>query len=245
MLRVHVDLALSLGLRLELPPEAARHVQVMRLQPGDTLVLFNGQGGEWSASVLEMGRRHVSVELLGHTEVERELPGHICLALGMPANERFDWLVEKACELGAHEIQPLICERSVLRVAGDRAERKRDHWQAVAIAAAEQCGRTHPLLVQTPLSLTQWLTQSANTPADTNRWLLSLQPDSRSPGEAAGQSLPHRLTLLSGPEGGLSAAEEGLALAHGYRPISLGQRVMRAETAPLACLAWLGLQRLG
>lgn len=239
MLRVFVDQPLQAGTVLTLPPDASRHVQVLRLQPGHELVLFNGQGGEWPATVVEMGRRHVTVQPLAHVAVDRELPGHVLLAVGMPANDRFDWLVEKACELGAHEIQPLVCERSVLRLGGERAERKTAHWQSVAIAAAEQCGRTRPLKIQTPLALGDWLEQPSCAAA-AQRWVLSLHPDAREPRAALQPG--SAITLLSGPEGGLSPREEQQALRRGFAPLSLGRRVLRAETAPLACLAWLGLQ---
>lgn len=241
MLRVFLDLPLSAGLALELPAEAARHVQVLRLQPGDALVLFNGQGGEWTARVVDMGRRHVSVEVLIHVAADRELPGHVCLALGMPANERFDWLIEKACELGAHAIQPLMCERSVLRVTGERAERKREHWQAVAVAAAEQSGRTHAVQVHTPLPVSKWLAGLEVPAPSTTRWMLSFSAASQLP-VLPHAAAPAHITLLSGPEGGLTAGEEALALAQHFAPVTLGPRVLRAETAPLACLAWIGLQ---
>lgn len=241
MLRVYVDMALQAGAELSLPPDATRHVQVLRLQPGDALVLFNGHGGEWHAEVTEMGRRHVTARLLTHDPVERELPGHLCLAVGMPANERFDWLIEKACELGAHEVQPLLCERSVLRVSGERAERKQAHWQSVAIAAAEQSGRTRPLTVQPPLALPAWLEKGSSPTVPPMQWMLSFHPQALPVVARAGVPIQH-LTLLSGPEGGLSPVEEALALARGFEPVTLGTRVLRAETAPLACLAWLALQ---
>lgn len=241
MLRVYIDITLQAGAELPLPPDAARHVQVLRLQPGHPLVLFNGQGGEWSAEVTDMGRRHVTVRVLAHDPIERELPGHICLAVGMPANERFDWLIEKACELGAHEVQPLLCERSVLRVSGERAERKQAHWQSVAIAAAEQSGRTRPLIVRAPLALPAWLAGHQPVAATAQHWMLSFHPQALSAAARTSTPIEH-LTLLSGPEGGLSPTEEALALARGFEPVTLGARVLRAETAPLACLAWLGIQ---
>src|SRR5438094_4823352 len=123
MPRLFVDQALAPSDDLRLPDAAARHVQVLRLQPGDALTLFDGRGGEWSATVLRMGRSEVAVQVLAHDAVERELPLHITLALGMPANERMDGLVEKATELGVAAIQPLICERSVLRLSGERAHK--------------------------------------------------------------------------------------------------------------------------
>ena len=143
MLRLYVDAPLAAGQRLDLPPGPARHAQVRRVQPGDALLLFDGRGGEWQARVQAMGRQSVHVELLAHAAVDRELRPRVTLAVGMPANERMDWLVEKATELGAAALQPLLCERSVLRLQGERAERKREHWQAQAVAAAEPVSYTH------------------------------------------------------------------------------------------------------
>ena len=139
---------LRTGDLLDLPAGAARHVQVLRLQPGDSITLFNhGPGwegvspcGEFEARVTLMGRSQVQVEIGAHQAVEREAQRAVHLAVGMPANERMDWLVEKAAELGVASIQPLMTERSVLRLAAERATKKVDHWQSVAISACEQCG---------------------------------------------------------------------------------------------------------
>jgi 16S rRNA (uracil1498-N3)-methyltransferase len=236
MLRLFIELPIVAGQPLTLPPEAARHVQVLRLQPGQPVVLFNGHGGEWQAEVVAMGRREVEVRPLAHVAVDRERPGQVVLAVGMPANDRFDWLVEKATELGAHEIQPLTCERSVLRVSGERAERKTAHWQGIAVAAAEQCGRTRVPTVHAPVTLPAFLAGLPGA-STSQRLLLSLHASAVAWDTAAAASTD--LLLLSGPEGGLSAAEESAALARGFQAVSLGRRVLRAETAPLACLARL------
>ena len=237
MLRLFVDPALAAlapGRALDLPPGPARHVQVRRLQPGDELVLFDGRGGEWSARVAAMGRQSVRVEPVEPVAADRELDRVVTLAVGMPANDRMDWLVEKATELGVAALQPLVCERSVLRLDGERAERKREHWQAQAVAAAEQCGRTRVPQVQPVRRLGEWL--AVGLPAAT-RWLLSPQADARPQRPAA--AVP--VIVLSGPEGGLSPAEETAARSAGFVDLGLGPRVLRAETAPLAVLAWLGL----
>jgi 16S rRNA (uracil1498-N3)-methyltransferase len=229
-LRLFVEAPLHAGLELDLPPGPARHVQVRRAQPGDPLVLFDGRGGEWRARVVQMGRQRVVVRIESHDPVEREAALAVTLALGMPANERMDWLVEKATELGAAAIRPLVCERSVLRLDGERAERKRSHWQAIAVAAAEQCGRTHVPEVLAPEPLAVALGEPRRG------FVLSLAP-----GAMPRRDLPpptEPLWLLSGPEGGLTPAEEALARAAGLQPLSLGARVLRAETAPLVPLAW-------
>jgi len=239
--RFYIPLPLAAGTELDLPPNASRHVQVLRLQPGDPLVLFDGNGGQWQAQVLAMGRKLVSARVLQHEPREAELATPVTLALGMPANERMDTLIEKATELGAARIQPLVCERSVLRVAGDRAERKAAHWQGVAAAAAEQCGRNRVPLIDAPLPLRQWL--GTALPDGHRGLLLSLDADALplagvlATARAAGQTPP--TVLLSGPEGGLSPAEQALARVRGFVPVSLGPRVLRADTAPLAVLACL------
>ena len=233
--RLFVDQPLHAGDTLALPSGPARHVQVLRLQPGAALTLFNGAGGEWHATVTQMGRSEVSVQLGAHTDVDRELPLQVTLALGMPANERMDALVEKATELGVAVIQPLMCERSVLRLSGERAQKKVAHWQAVALSACEQSGRTRVPRVAEVCSLMPWLQSLAAGPG---RWMLSLG-DAR---PVAGMVAPlDELLCLSGPEGGLSPAEEAAARTAGFAAISLGPRVLRADTAPLALLAYLGL----
>ena len=235
-LRLFVDIPLTAGAELGLPPGAARHAQVRRVQPGDTLVLFDGGGADWPAEVLTMGRSEVTVRVGAPQPVERELSWPVTLAVGMPANERMDMLVEKATVLGVTRVQPLLCERSVLRLTGERAERKREHWQAVAVAACEQCGRARVPVVEPVLPLAHWLAQGA---IEGRRWLLSPQPGAPLPAGAPGGAL----CALSGPEGGLSAAEEAAAIAAGFAPVSLGARVLRADTAPLVVLAWAALAR--
>lgn len=232
--RLFVDLPLARDREFDLPLAAARHVQVRRLQPADRLVLFDGRGGEWGATVVRMGRDSVAVRVDGHDPVQREAPRRVVVALGMPANERMDFLVEKATELGVAAIQPLLCERSVLRLAGDRAVRKREHWQGIAAAAAEQCGRTCVPQVAPVRHVDHWL---ATLPDDgAHRLLLSPDSDTEPLQHAAGRA--GALLTLSGPEGGLSPDEQAAARRHGFVPVRLGERVLRAETAPLALLAW-------
>ncbi len=254
---------LSAGLELELPAAAVRHVQVRRLQPGDLLRLFDGRGNEVEAQLLRMGRQEALVRLVAPVAVLPELHTAVTLALGVPANERMDSLVEKATELGVARIQPLITDRSVLRLDGERAQRRVAHWLGIARAAAEQCGRATVPEIAAWTSLHDWLKAQSQSQAAAGataptssaalngtgaagtvgqRWLLS-------PGAGAAQvlrpfegSAPETVCALSGPEGGLTAAEEVAAQAAGFCPTSLGPRVLRADTAPLAVMAWLSLQ---
>ena len=244
MPRFYCPLPMVTGVELELPAGAARHVQVLRMQPGDGLSLFHGglqaggSGGEFDARITHMGRSNVRVEVGAHHAIEREAPRAIHLLAGITANERMDWLIEKATELGAASITPLLAERSVLKLKGERADKKRAHWQAIAIAACEQCGRNQVPLVAAAVDLAGWMKANAQD-GETERLLLSLQAGStpiRQWAEHTGTAV-----FLSGPEGGLSPAEEALALAQGFKPVSLGARVLRAETAALAALAALAV----
>lgn len=222
---------------LELPAGAARHVQVLRLQPGDAITLFNGEDHrEFDATVTRMGRSDVQVQVGTPHATTREPARRVHLAVGMPANDRMDWLVEKATELGVASIQPLMTERSVLRLSGERAEKKVAHWHSVAISASEQCGGNRVPTVHPLLSLAQWL-KTLPAAEDSQRLLLSLREGTASVGQLPASGLP--AWFLSGPEGGLSATEEDAAMATGFTPVTLGPRVLRAETAALVALALL------
>ena len=246
--RFHCPTALIPGDALNLPSGTARHVQVLRLQPNDEITLFNGQGGEFKAVVMHMGRSDVSVRVGEQIHIERELNIRVHLWSGITANERMDWLLEKATELGATTLLPITAERSVLKLKGERADKKLAHWQAIAVASSEQCGRNRVLQVCSPATLSQAIAQLSVSPLQAARWVLSLAPGNRSLQEMmqtlktpkeAGQSKMSEVILLSGPEGGLSPAEEAQAIAAGFVPVSLGNRVLRAETAPVAVLSAL------
>ncbi|MFN3440035.1 MAG: 16S rRNA (uracil(1498)-N(3))-methyltransferase [Acidovorax sp.] len=259
MPRFHCPTPLATGIELDLPPGAARHVQVLRLQPGDHITLFHGgqgagdQGGEFDATVLRMGRSDVQVQVGAHHAIEREAVRAVHLLAGITANDRMDWLIEKATELGVASITPLVAERSVLKLKGDRADKKIAHWQAVAVAACEQCGRNRVPVVNDAIDLAAWVRANAAAAASAapgsasaagmaQRMVLSLRPGTSPLRAAAGlEGGQGPVLFLSGPEGGLSSAEEDLAVQHGFAPVTLGPRVLRAETAPLAALAALTL----
>jgi len=234
-MRFFVDGPLVADTEYTLPPGPTRHAQVRRVQPGDALVLFDGRGSDWPATVRAVGRSAVQVRVGQPQPVQAELPLAVTLALVMPANERMDALVEKATELGVAAIQPLHGARSVLRLAGERAERKRAHWQAIAEAASEQCGRARVPGVAPVRDLLDWLPHAGAGA----RLLLSLAEGAAAlPSAVTGATA---VTTLSGPEGGLSSDEESAARAAGFVAVALGPRVLRADTAPLAVLAWLSL----
>lgn len=246
MPRFHCPADLVPGLEMALPAGAARHVQVLRMQPGETITLFHGglgapegPDGEFDATITHMGRSEVRVQVGAHHAIEREAERAVHLLAGITANERMDWLVEKATELGVASITPLLAERSVLKLKGERADKKQAHWQAIAIAACEQCGRNRVPAIHPATDLAGWLRSPPIGLQGASRLLLSLRPGTQ-PLRTAAQG-GGALVFLSGPEGGLAPAEEALALQHGFAPTSLGARVLRAETAPLAALAALTL----
>ena len=209
-------------------------MQVLRLQPGDAITLFDGAGGEYEATVERMGRSDVDVAVGAHRSIEREAPRAVHLAVGMPANERMDWLVEKATELGVASIQPLMTAHGVLRLSGERADKKRAHWEAIAVAACEQCGRNRVPQIHPVKALASWMVSNDDAHA---RLVLSLADGTRAVSNIA-PGIESAL-VLSGPEGGLSPAEEEDAIARGFAPVTLGTRVLRAETAALAALVAL------
>jgi 16S rRNA (uracil1498-N3)-methyltransferase len=222
-------------------------VQVLRLQPGDAITLFNygpdwdgldkHQGGEFEATVTQMGRSNVQVQIGKHHAIERENTNAVHLAIGMPANERMDWLVEKAVELGVASIQPLMTQRTVLRLSGDRAAKKQNHWQSIAVAACEQCGGNRVPVVHPVMSFDAWLEQNHKL----HRAVLSLQEGSVALTQWSGPSMQEPSLFLCGPEGGLSPAEEAAAIAQGFAPVSLGARILRSETAALTALVQASL----
>lgn len=239
--RIYHDGSLTIGNEILLPPAASRHIQVLRLQPGDSVLLFPGDDSrsnhEYQARVTEMGRQHVKVIIEGCQTHNREAPREVHLAVGMPANERMDWLIEKATELGATSLTPLITQRSVLRLSAERALKKQAHWQAIAIAACEQCGLNRLPHIATPISFKAFIEQQS-AQSESQLFVLSLQGQPL-PLQKALNNIPANksITVLSGPEGGLSADEEQSAISAGAQAITLGSRILRAETAPLAALS--------
>ncbi|WP_255988404.1 16S rRNA (uracil(1498)-N(3))-methyltransferase [Chitinolyticbacter albus] len=233
MPRLHVDLPLACGLAIELPEDASRHAQVLRLQPGDAVTLFNGQGGEYAATVSKMGKRSVSVDVGAHDPVERESPLKLVLIQAVATAERMDYAIQKATELGVHQIRPVNSTYTQGRMSGERAEKRLAHWRGVAIAACEQSGRTRVPQITAVTDLADLLTH----PVDAELKLL-LSPR----GAVRFHALPAQVAsvaVLIGPEGGLSAAEEDAARAAGYTALILGPRVLRTETAAATVAALL------
>jgi 16S rRNA (uracil1498-N3)-methyltransferase len=238
--RFFVDLPLAAHATLALPDAVARHVQVLRLQAGDAIALFNGTGGEWRATLTEIGKRHATAQVGDFDPREAETPYRIVLAQGIAGGDKMDWLLEKAVELGVTEIQPLLTERAVVRLAGERADKRVAHWRALAEAACEQCGRNRVPTVAPIVNFRQWLGALSSSPRD--RVLLSPRAETRLTDWATSRRAAigtGGILLLVGPEGGLAEAEERDAEQAGFTPVLLGPRILRTETAGLATLAAL------
>ena len=228
--RIHCDFRLGPGAQFALAPEAAQHVaKSLRLKTGDSITVFDGRGGEYAATIQRIERDRVDVKVGAWRDVDRESSLEIGLVQGLPEADKMDWIIQKAAELGVGWIQPVVCERSVVRLSGERAQRREAHWQRVAVAACEQCGRDRIPEVRPTLAFVNWLA----APSETLRWLLVPDGDSIAALAAPGSAFE----LLVGPEGGLSEREQEVARSRGCRPVSLGRRVLRAETASVVALA--------
>lgn len=232
--RIYHPEALETGLRLGISGNAATHVaRVLRLSVGDEITLFNGRGDECVAR-LETVRGDSLQVLVGEVQaVNRESPLRSTLLQGICRGQKMDFVVQKATELGVSEIQPLSCDRSVVRLTAERAMRRRDHWQKVAIGAAEQCGRTVVPEVGQPLPLNDAV---ARLPVTDRKLMLDPLGEGRLPLSAEPLD---RIVLLIGPEGGLSPAEREFAQGCGFSAVRLGPRILRTETASLVALSLL------
>ena len=222
------------GSVVDLPEAVAHHLHVVRQQSGDELVLFNGEGGQARARLAEIGKRRASAEIVALEAVDVELPFRVTLAQGLPEGSKMDWIVEKAVELGAAGIIPLAAQRSVVRLSGDRADKRLAHWQAVVVSASEQCGRNRLADVAPVQDVNRWLAE----PDTGTRILLSPRADA-SLAQWVRATPARDVTLLVGPEGGFTDQEEDAARAAGALALSMGPRVLRTETAGLAALAIL------
>jgi 16S rRNA (uracil1498-N3)-methyltransferase len=236
MPRFFVSMPLIAGTSCSLPEPVARHIQVLRLQSGDPVTLFNGEGGEYNATLLELGKKHAFAQLDAFVARELETPYRLTLAQGIAGGDKMDWLIEKAVELGVTRIAPLTALKSVVRLQGERAQKRRDHWQALTEAACEQCGRNRVPPVDPVSDLAGWL----STLEEPHGLRLMLSPRGAQRFDTLPLTAPEApVTILIGPEGGLSDSEEALATTYGFTPLGLGSRILRTETAGIALLAAL------
>ena len=229
--RVYADMDLPVGTVATLTEEAYRHlVIVLRRIPGDAVTLFNGRGGEYACAIESVAKRNLTVRVNESREVSRESPMQIMLAQAVSKGERMDYTIQKAVELGVTAIQPVVTDHVVVRLDTERWTRKQEHWQGVAVAAAEQSGRTMVPTVAPVLDLRDWM---PTCPADALRLVLSPVASPVTLSRGADQPV----VLLVGPEGGLSEVEIKLADLAGFVSLPLGPRVLRTETAAVVALS--------
>ena len=229
--RVFVPGPLTAATECALPETALRHVvRALRLQPGAELIVFDGNGGEYRASLSRVERNGAWVRLNRFDEREAESPLQLTLVQGISRGERMDYAIQKAVELGVHAIVPVFTERSVVQLKGERADKRQAHWQAVAQSACEQCGRNRVPQLHAPAAFSVWLNQwHGEGPA------LALDP--LAPQALADLPAPRQpVTVLVGPEGGLTDEELAQAGERGFQGVRLGPRILRTETAAAAIL---------
>lgn len=230
--RIYTGQALHAGSSITLEPGPSQHIaRALRMGPGDQLVLFNGNGGQFPAVISAVDRKSVTATTAEFDDVELESTLRLHLGIAISRGERMDWVVQKATELGVSSIAPLLSERTEVRLRGDREDKKIRHWRQIAVSACEQCGRNRLPEIQDLQSIDNWTSQAL---ADI-KLVLHHRAGSSYPGVPA----PASVALLVGPEGGLSPAEIDSAERAGFGALQLGPRVLRTETAPLAAIAIL------
>ncbi len=236
--RVHLTIPLHVGAAVELPPSACEHLlRVLRLSEGAPLLLCNGDGMDYRATLGEIGKRGARAQILEALPNHAESPLRITLAQALARGEKMDWVIQKATELGVAQIQPIVTERTEVRLDAERASRRLAHWQAVATAACEQSGRARVPTVFEPLTLAAY---AAGVDADAIR--LALDPDGDALSNALNGGALQNTTpihIVVGPEGGLSERDHAQLRAAGFSGVRLGPRILRTETAGLAAIASL------
>ncbi len=225
---------LTLGIITSLPSNVATHAsRALRLTAGDYATLFNGDGHDYLCELMTVTKSTVTAIVLSKTAVTNESPLNIILLQAISSGDRMDYTIQKAVELGVNKIQPINSQRSVVKLSGERAEKRKEHWQNVVISACEQSGRATIPQVNNAMTLTSWLT---NNPAQAKNTCMTLSPTAKQ----TLQDLPKpagEIYLLIGAEGGLTNDEIDLASTQGFKPILLGKRILRTETAALATIA--------
>ncbi|MBK0395082.1 16S rRNA (uracil(1498)-N(3))-methyltransferase [Kingella bonacorsii] len=230
MPRFYLPAPLAPHTTFSLPDNIVRHIHVLRLNTGDNITLFNGTGSDFDATLQEIGKRHAECHITAQRQPENESALNITLVQAVSSGERMDFTLQKSVELGVRAIQPIISERCVVRLSGERADKRVQRWQDIVIAACEQSGRSIVPTVQPIVSFSDYLRQM---PPELHL-MMSLR---RATTLRDITPAPQTLRLMIGPEGGWTPAEEQAALAAGVQTITLGKRVLRTETAAMAAMA--------
>jgi 16S rRNA (uracil1498-N3)-methyltransferase len=237
-LRFHSAENLKIGITVKLSENAATHAtRVLRLNVGDKIKLFNGDGFDYSCELIGMKKNEVLAKVLTQIAVQNESPLNIILLQGISSGERMDYTIQKAVELGVTAIQPLSTERSVVKLSAERAQKRLEHWQNVVISACEQCGRAKIPQVAIPINLTAWLGANNHAGGVQRTFTRILLNPIGAKQLSALAKTTQNIQLLIGAEGGLSQAEIDLATNHGFQSVVLGPRILRTETAALVAIS--------
>lgn len=231
MPRFYVDFALSPDGVVELPDNVVRHLNVLRVKNTEEIVLFNGNGKSYPALPEVLEKRRASVRILREEATDNESPLNITLVQAVSAAERMDFTLQKSVELGVAEIRPVISERCVVRLSGERAEKRVARWQEIVVSACEQSGRS---IVPKVFPLTTYVQALQQLPQETTKLLMSLN---RAQKLSDVQPQSGKVVFMVGPEGGWTEKEEQQAFDAGFQSVTLGKRVLRTETASLAAIA--------
>jgi 16S rRNA (uracil1498-N3)-methyltransferase len=237
--RIFLSTSLQEGINVELPPAATNHlIRVLRLPINAKLTVFNGDGGEYQASIVEIGKKSCVVAVGTYIDKTNESSLSIHLAQGIAHGDKMDFIIQKAVELGVTQITPLLTQFGDVRISGDRLAKRLQHWRNIVISACEQCGRNKIPIIWEPKPIINWLSASSEvTTADSSNALrLILHPYAAEPLPSLSKP-PQQLSLIIGPEGGFSDKEVKVALDYGCSPISLGPRILRTETASITAIS--------
>ena len=227
--RIYTEQTLSAGSEVELEESSSHHLlKVLRMSEGRELILFNGSGGEYAATISMAGKKVARVRLGDFSQDDRESPLITELAIGISKGDRFDWVLQKATELGVTKITPLFSERTEVKLQGERLQKRIGQWQKIIVGACEQCQRNRLPVLETPQALEAFLVNCTSE----QKFVLHHRADA----QLRDISKPSSVALMIGPEGGLSDAEISAAENSGFISLTLGPRVLRTETAPITAL---------
>ena len=234
---------IAIGQIIELSAENKHHAaRVLRLRNGDAITLFNGEGGEFSAHITHISKSNTTVLIDAYQAIECESPLQIELAQAICVNEKMDWIIQKAVELGVTRIQPITTDRSIVHLSDERASKRQQHWQKIIVSACEQCGRNVLPQIYPLVSLTEWLSEKKTTQSTNNLYLMLSTTAQQSLKDLPKPAANAHWSLVVGPEGGFTQVEEAAMLHSHFIPLRLGKRTLRTESAALATIA--GLQAL-
>jgi 16S rRNA (uracil1498-N3)-methyltransferase len=234
--RIYVDLPLQENSIFDLPATSFQHVcKVLRLKNDYSLILFNGDGGQYTAKLINVEKRSAQVAIGAFQALENESPIKVTIGQTLSRGERMDYAIQKAVEAGVYAIQPLFSERCEVKLNTERLDKKRQHWQQIAISAAEQSGRGHVPQVKEPINLLDWVDECKDM------LKITMHHHSAKPLKAMSEPLDKNISVLIGPEGGLTEEEVESSIKQGFQPVALGPRVLRTETAPIVILTCINL----